>query len=127
MADRRSLVLVSNERRAGRSPDAGNTRRRKSLASRLCHMILVLPFVFVIALAAITFSSLYTKRNELGGGCPLYADSRPAEHAQLKKDELNPGPTSKCMLSMWGEIALAGVCVLVILWFVVKAIAGYSL
>lgn len=125
MAARNGPLLLDHRAQERTSADVTITRRRKNVCcTRICHLFLVIPFIIVIGLTTLSFANLYTQRNDpkVGdGGCPLYA--------VYDTGKLHPGKHSKplCMVSIWGEVAVAGICLGAVFWLVLKTTVGISM
>lgn len=108
------------------------TKRTKNIGSRVCHCLLIVPLVAVVALASVSLGIFVAKKNEINafyngqqhGSCILYATYKGAADGHLSNFYLSSGIA--CDVSIWGEGALSVLGALLAVGAIIKAIAGVS-
>ena len=112
--------------------DAAIIARKSGLRnplSRLLHACMILPLLLVLALSIASLSYFAVTNNRIGelkldagagsGDCVLYATWKTRE--QVIK--LSSGHA--CVFAIFGEVAVAVMAAVLILWMVVKTAAGF--
>ena len=110
--------------------DAAIISRKSGLRnplSRLLHACMILPLLLVLALSITSLSYFAVTNNRIGdlklhagsGDCVLYATWKTRE----QYIKLSSGHA--CVFAIFGEVAVAVMAAVLILWMVVKTAAGF--
>ena len=96
------------------------TRNAGNVCSRLCHCLMIFPLLAVAVLASVSLAFFVVKRNEIiaanaNDQCILYASQ---EGLPSLRDETG------CNIAVWGEASLIVLGVILLIWMVIKAVAG---
>ena len=97
------------------------TRNAGNVCSRLCHCLMIFPLLAVAVLASVSLAFFVVKRNEIitanaNDQCVLYAAQGGGPPSL--RDETG------CNIAVWGEASLIVLGVILLIWMVIKAVAG---
>ena len=103
-------------------------RSIRNPASRVFHCCLIFPLALVTALAITSLSYLAVTNEEVGdlshtfgGSCVLYCKYNE------DNNELHLGSSHACVFAIFGEVAVAVVAALLVVWLIIKTSAGFHL
>ena len=104
-------------------------RNIRNPASRFVHCSMILPLLLVLALSITSLSYFAVTDDRVGdvnldkcsGECILYADYD--EHNNC----LDLSSNHACVFSIFGEVAVAVLASLLIVWMIIKASAGFHM
>ena len=98
------------------------TRNAGNVCSRLCHCLTIFPLLAVAVLASVSLAFFVVQQNEIAAKTPhciLYAT-----HQEETVGSIDYGDDIACEIAIWGEVSLIVLGVLLLIWMVIKAVAG---
>lgn len=103
-------------------------RTIRNLGSRILHCCMILPLLFILALSitslsyfAVTDENVGDVKKHCNGKCILFADYN--EHEGC----IDLSSSHACVFSIFGEVAVAVLASLLIVWMIIKAFAGFHM
>ena len=95
------------------------SERKGNGCSRLCHCLMVFPLLVVAVLGSVSLAFFVVKQNEIianhNDHCILYATYQEGE---LRFSDVG------CNIAIWGEASLILLGVILLVWMIIKAVAG---
>ena len=98
------------------------TRNAGNVCSRLCHCLMIFPLLTVAVLASVSLAFFVVQQNEIAAKTPhciLYAT-----YQEETVGSIDYGDDIACEIAIWGEVSLIVLGVLLLIWMVIKAVAG---
>ena len=109
--------------RVSQTSEIYTTRRAGNGCSRLCHCLMVFPLLAVAVLGSVSLAFFVVKQNEI---ITANSSDHGPDHCILyvtqKRGEL--GDDTGCNITVWGEASLILVGVILLVWMMIKAVAG---
>lgn len=110
--------------RVSQTSEIYTTKRAGNGCSRLCHCLMVFPLLAVAVLGSVSLAFFVVKQNEIitansNYHCILYAtyQKEPIPSIGLR-DVIG------CNITVWGEASLILLGVILLVWMMIKAVAG---
>ena len=108
--------------RVSQTSEIYTTKRKGNGCSRLCHCLMVFPLLAVAVLGSVSLAFFVVKQNEIiaakhNDRCILYATYQEGELPSLS-DVIG------CNIAIWGEASLILLGVILLVWMIIKAVAG---
>ena len=115
-----------NDHVPSQNVEVTTTRKAGNVCSRLCHCLMIFPLLAVAVLASVSLAFFVVKRNEIAAKTPetphciLYATYNQGETV----GSIDYGDDTGCEIAIWGEVSLIVLGVFLLIWMVIKAVAG---
>lgn len=104
--------------RVSQTAEIYTTERAGNGCSRLCHCLMVFPLLAVAVLGSVSLAFFVVKQNEI-------ISANPTDHCILyvtQKQGLSV--VTGCNITIWGEASLILLGVILLVWMIIKAVAG---
>ena len=110
--------------RVSQTAEIYTTERAGNGCSRLCHCLMVFPLLAVAVLGSVSLAFFVVKQNEIisanpsgSNHCILYVTQKQGELPSLSV-------VTGCNITIWGEASLILLGVILLVWMIIKAVAG---
>lgn len=108
--------------RVSQTAEIYTTERAGNGCSRLCHCLMVFPLLAVAVLGSVSLAFFVVKQNEIISAnptdhCILYVTQKQGELPSLRD-------VTGCNIAIWGEASLILLGVILLVWMIIKAVAG---
>ena len=114
--------------RVSQTSEIYTTRRKGNGCSRLCHCLMVFPLLAVAVLGSVSLAFFVVKQNEIIAANPTdHGPDHCILYATYQEEPIRSISLSDvigCNIAIWGEASLILLGVILLVWMMIKAVAG---